>query len=48
MNANRLISMVLRLAFRHGIRALNKGGKTDPKMAEAAKKMKMGRRFGRF
>ena len=40
--------MAMRLLFRHGAKYLSKGGKTDPRMAEAAKKLRMGRRFGRF
>mgnify|MGYP001822226300 CR=1 FL=1 len=48
MNADRAIRMVMNLLFRQGIRYLNKGGKTDPKMAEAAKRLKQGRRIGRF
>lgn len=48
MNIERLMHMVMRLFFRHGARYLNKGAKTDPKMAEAAKRLRMGRRFGRF
>ena len=44
MNAERL----MRLLMRHGIKCLNKGGKTDPKAADAAKRIRMGRRLGRF
>ncbi|WP_413719798.1 hypothetical protein [Silicimonas sp. MF1-12-2] len=48
MNVERLIHMAMQLLFRHGLRAVNKGQKTDPKLAEAAKKLRMGRRLGRF
>lgn len=48
MNAERLMQMAMRLLLRHGMRALSKGQKTDPKAAEAAKKLRMGRRIGRF
>ena len=44
MNAERL----MRLLMRHGIKYLNKGGKTDPKAADAAKRIRMGRRLRRF
>lgn len=37
-----------RLLMRHGIKYLNKGGKTDPKAADAAKRIRMGRGQGRF
>lgn len=48
MNAERLVRLAVRLLMRHGARALSKGGKRDPKMAEAAKKLRLGRRIGRF
>ena len=48
MNLERLMHMAMRLLFRHGFRHLSKGQKSDPKMAEAAKKLRMGRRIGRF
>lgn len=48
MNVERLMTMAMRLLFRHGLRAMNKGRKADPKMAEAAKKLRMGRRIGRL
>lgn len=48
MNVERLMHMAIRLLFRHGMRALNKGQKADPRAAEAAKKLRMGRRIGRF
>jgi hypothetical protein len=48
MNAHRAINMVLRLLMRHGLKFLTRGQKTDPRAAEAAKKMKMGRRIGRM
>ena len=40
--------MVMRLLMRHGVKYLSKGGKADPKAADAAKRLRMGRRFGRF
>ena len=48
MNAERLMQMAMRLLFRHGIRFLNRGQKSDPRTAETAKKLRMGRRIGRF
>ena len=48
MNVERLMQMVLRLLFRHGIRFLNRGRKSDPRLAETAKKLRMGRRIERF
>lgn len=48
MNVERLMHMTIRLLMRYGLRALSRGGKGDPKMAEAAKKLRMGRRIGRF
>ena len=48
MNTERLMRMVMRLLMRHGVKYLSKGGKADPKAADAAKRLRMGRRFGRF
>lgn len=48
MTAERLMRMALNLLMRRGMRFLSRRGKTDPKMAEAAKKLRMGRRIGRF
>lgn len=48
MSAERLVRLAVRLLMRQGVRLLSKGGKSDPKMAEAAKKLRLGRRIGRF
>jgi hypothetical protein len=48
MNAERLVRLAMRYLFRYGARYLNKGAKSDPRMADAARKLRMGRRFGRF
>lgn len=37
MNADRLIRMAMRLLMRHGMKRLSKGGKPDPKLAQAQK-----------
>lgn len=48
MNVDRLVQMALRMLVRYGARALNKGRKGDPRLADAAKKLRMGRRIGRL
>lgn len=48
MNADRALRMIMRLVFRYGLSALNKRGTSDPKAKEAANKLRMGRRIGRF
>lgn len=49
MNTDRLIRMGLRMLFRHGLRLLNRGGsKSDPRVADAAKRLRTGKRLGRF
>ena len=50
MNANRLVNMAMRMLMRYGLRYLSKrnGGKQDPKVQEAAQKMRTGRRIGKL
>ncbi len=48
MNNQRAMQMVLRLLFRQVSKYLAKGGTNNPQIADAAKRLKMGRRFGRF
>ena len=50
MNANRLANMVVRMVMRHGMKFLanRNSEKQDPKAQEAAKKMRAGRRIGKF
>ena len=48
MNVERLMRLAMRLLFRHGIKYLNNGSKTDPQAKDAAKRLRLGRRIGRL
>ena len=48
MNANRLINMAINMAFRHGMRWLNRGKKVDPRAKETQKSMKAMRKINRL
>lgn len=41
MAADRLIRMLINMAFRRGVRQLSKGRKPDPRVAQAQKSLRM-------
>ena len=48
MNANRLVSMLINILLRKGLKQLMRGQKTDPRAKDAAQRMKAARRLGRM
>ena len=48
MSANRLINMAINMAFRHGMRWLNKGKKVDPRVQKTQKSMKAMQKINRL
>ncbi len=48
MNANRLVSMLINILMRKGLQYFMRGQKNDPRMKDAAQRMKAARRLGRM
>ena len=47
MSADRLIRMLVNMAFRRGVKHLSKGGKPDPRIARALKSLRVLKRSRR-